>query len=368
MYAVILAGGGGTRLWPLSDPSNPKPYLPLFDDGSLLQKTAHRLTAGGELALSSNDLTVVTDRRYDDLVREQLPSVAVLSEPFGRNTAAAIAYAVLAVDRDPDEVMVVLPADHLVHEEAVFRGVLADAERELARGAFGIESPIVTLGAQPTGPSIHYGYLVPDPAREQQRNLRSYALREFAEKPDADRAADLLRTGGVAWNAGIFMARRRAFRAALTAHAPALMAVLGEALSSGGDLAAAYELVTPISIDYAVMEPAAAAGQVVMAAMDVGWSDVGTWRALLDALVAPDAGYDGAARVVPAGEAANLDTDDVAVMRDADNRLVLQRGPGALQSTQPIGLLPDARPFSAALQQLLTRVNSGVTQRVEARA
>ncbi len=368
MYAVILAGGGGTRLWPLSDPSHPKPFLPLFDDGSLLQKTVHRLTAGAELALSTADLTVVTDQRYDGLVREQLPSVAVLSEPLGRNTAAAIAYAVLAVDRDPDEVMVVLPADHLVQEEAVFRGVLADAERELARGAFDIESPIVTLGAQPTSPSTHYGYLVPDPAREQLRNLHSYALAEFAEKPDADRAAELLRDGGVAWNAGIFMARRRAFRDALTAHAPELMAVLSGALSSGGDLATAYERVTPISIDYAVMEPAATAGQVVMAAMDVGWSDVGTWQALLDALVAPNASYDGAARVVPAGEAANLDTDDVAVMRDAGNQLVLERGPAELQSTQPIGLLPGARPFSAALQQLLTRVNSAAAQRVEARA
>jgi mannose-1-phosphate guanylyltransferase/mannose-6-phosphate isomerase len=368
MYAVILAGGGGTRLWPLSDPSHPKPFLPLFDDGSLLQKTVHRLTAGAELTLSPADLTVVTDQRYDDLVRSQLPAVAVLSEPVGRNTAAAIAYAVLAVERDPDEVMVVLPADHLVQEEAVFRGVLADAERELARGAFGIESPIVTLGAQPTGPSTQYGYLVPHPAREHLGNLHSYALREFAEKPDVDRAAELLGRAGVAWNAGIFMARRRAFRDALTAHAPELMAALTSALAGGGDLAAAYERVTPISIDYAVMEPAAAAGQVVMAAMDVGWSDVGTWRALLDALVAPDAGYDGAARVVAAGEAASLDADDVAVMRDAANQLVLERGPGQLQSTQPIGLLPGARQFAAALQPLLTRVNSGATQRVEARA
>ncbi|MEP7379624.1 MAG: sugar phosphate nucleotidyltransferase [Chloroflexota bacterium] len=368
MYAIILAGGGGTRLWPLSDPSHPKPFLPLFDDGSLLQKTVHRLTAGGELALSSTDLTVVTDQRYDGLVREQLPAVAVLSEPMGRNTAAAIAYAVLAVDRDPDEVMVVLPADHLVHEEAVFRGVLADAEQELARGAFGVESPIVTLGAQPTGPSIHFGYLVPDLAREQQRNLRSYALREFAEKPDADRAADLLRMGGVAWNAGIFMARRRAFRAALMAHAPELMAVLGGAVSGAADLAAAYERVTPISIDYAVMEPSAAAGQVVMAAMDVGWSDVGTWRALLDALVAPDGGYDGAAVVVQAGEVASLASDDVAVIRTTDNELVLERGPGEISSAQPIGVLPDARRYSAALQQLLTRVNSGAAQRAEARA
>ena len=175
MYAVILAGGGGTRLWPLSDPQHPKPFLPLFPDrrhSSLLQKTVHRLTAGAELGLAESDLTVVTDQRYEALVREQVPGgVSVLSEPVGRNTAAAIAFAALAVERDPDEVMVVLPADQLVRREGVFRGLLAAAEIELARGAFGIESPIVTMGAQPDGPSTHYGYLKPDLGREQTNRL-----------------------------------------------------------------------------------------------------------------------------------------------------------------------------------------------------
>src|SRR3990170_4704527 len=134
MYAVILAGGGGTRLWPLSDPQHPKPFLPLFPDGSLLQKTVRRLTEGDELGLTVDDLTVVTDRRYEGLVREQLPDVAVLSEPVGRNTAPAIALAVLAIERDPDEVMVILPADHLVGDERLFRAVLADARDELAEG------------------------------------------------------------------------------------------------------------------------------------------------------------------------------------------------------------------------------------------
>ena len=368
MYAVILAGGGGTRLWPLSDPAHPKPFLPLFDDGSLLQKTVHRLTAGRELRLARADLTVVTDQAYAGLVAAQVADeVTVLSEPKGRNTAAAIALAAWTIERPEDEVMVVLPADHLVREEDVFRRVLADAERELARGAFGIESPIVTLGAQPTGPSTHYGYLVPHYERGVTRELTAYPLARFEEKPNAVRADALLAMPGVAWNAGIFMARRRAFLDALGRYTE-LLGQLGPAVGDAAALAEAYDRVNPISIDYAVMEPAAAAGHVVMAAMSVGWSDVGTWRALLDALVAADGGYEGDARVVQPKESVALAKDDLAVIRDADNRLALERGPADLHSAQPIGFLPDARPHAAVLQELLTRVNDAVARPVEARA
>jgi Mannose-1-phosphate guanylyltransferase len=368
MYAVILAGGGGTRLWPLSDPQHPKPFLPLFSErrySSLLQKTVHRLTAGAELALTASDLTVVTDQRYDALVRDLVPDgVAVLSEPVGRNTAAAIAYAALAVERDPDEVMVVLPADHLVRREGVFRGVLAAAEAELARGAFGIESPIVTLGAQPDGPSTHYGYLIPDLGRGQSNRLTAYPLAAFEEKPTLERAEVLSRQRGVAWNAGIFMARRRAFLDALHEYT-SLVEILGDTFDRPGALALAYQRIEPRSIDYAVMEPAAKRGLVVMGAMNVGWSDVGTWQALVDALVG---GYNGAARVVPPTESATLASDDLAVLRTADNQLVLESGPQELHSAQPIGLLPDALPHAEVLTQLLTRVNERPSTPVEAQA
>ena len=356
MYAVILAGGGGTRLWPLSDPAHPKPFLPLFDDGSLLQKTVHRLTAGGELALSDADLTVVTDRRYEHLVRYQLASVAVLSEPMGRNTAAAIALAALTVDRADDEVMVVLPADHLVTDEAGFRGILA-AAAGLADGAFGIDAPIVTLGAQPTGPSTEYGYLVPDYERGSSAGLTAYPLQRFEEKPNVDRAEGLLRMPGVAWNAGIFIGRRRTFLDALGRHTE-LLDKLAPALRDAAALTAAYEGIEPISIDYAVMEPAASAGKVVMASMNAGWSDVGTWRALLDALVAAGGGYEGAARVVPPRETIDLTADDVAVVRDADHALWLARGPQELEWTQPVGLLPGAAPHAATVEALINRVNA----------
>lgn len=365
MYAVILAGGGGTRLWPLSDPRHPKPFLPLFADGSLLQRTVARLTGGPELALGLDDIHVVTDRLYASLVSDQT-DVGVIAEPVGRNTAAAIALAATSLERDPDEVMVVLPADHLVQRDDVFRAVLADAQLELARGAFGIESPIVTLGATPTGPSTHYGYLVPDPTRQQghPNKLHAYALSRFVEKPDATKAAELLSIPDVCWNAGIFMARRRAWLAALEKHTR-LVGPLANTRDSEARLEAAYAQIEPISIDYAVMEPAAADGQVVMGAMDVGWSDVGTWTALLDALVG---GYAAAARVVPPGEEAHLAGDDLAVMRDDGDRLTVAYGPARLSSAHPIGFLPAARQHSAVVQDLLMRVNDAMSATVEVEA
>src|SRR5512146_3435373 len=156
MYAVILAGGGGTRLHPLSRPEYPKPFLPLVTAETLLQGTVARLAG------VTDDITVVTDRRYERLVRSQLPGVSMLLEPLGRNTAAAIALAALAIDRPEDEVMLVLPADQIVQRAGVFRAVLRDAAEGLAGGAFGIEDPLVTLGIRVDRPATEYGYLVPD--------------------------------------------------------------------------------------------------------------------------------------------------------------------------------------------------------------
>src|SRR5689334_24770538 len=123
MYAVIMAGGGGTRLWPLSRPETPKPFLPLLGERSLLQHTVDRIVGHPELGLEPSDVAVVTERRYGPMVREQLPGCHVIAEPMGRNTAAAIALATLQFPRDPDEVMLVLPADAWIDpkRDAVYR-------------------------------------------------------------------------------------------------------------------------------------------------------------------------------------------------------------------------------------------------------
>jgi mannose-1-phosphate guanylyltransferase len=350
MYVVILAGGGGTRLWPLSRPERPKPFLPLLGEGSLLQRTVRRL----EPLVDAADVTVVTEGRYVPLVREQLPGVRAIAEPMGRNTAAAIALAASVIDRPEDEVMMVLPADHSIAREETFVGVLEGAAR-LAEGSFEIEEPLVTLGIQPTHASTDFGYLVPDIARGARvAGLEAYPLRAFEEKPHESRARELFEIPGVAWNAGMFVWRRRAILAALERYT-SLMTVIGPAASSELALRMAYERVHPTSIDYAVMEGAAGDHRVVMAAMDVGWSDLGNWTAILEALAGP-AGTSARGRVVQSGDRVVLGPDDLLV-HAVDGHLEIAHGPqDRIAIDGPSAHLSDAAPLEPAVAALIARV------------
>lgn len=353
MYAVILAGGGGTRLHPLSRPERPKPFLPLLGRNSLLQLTVARLMDGGELDLVPADVTVVTHRSYVRLVEEQLPGIRVLAEPVARNTAAAIALATLAIDRPDDEVMVVLPADHMLDpaREGVFRSVLRRAADHLASGSFDIEDPLVTLGITADRPATEYGYLIP---RFEQRaeiaGLVAYPLRGFEEKPKPERAQELQSLPGVAWNAGMFLWRRRAISAILQRYT-GLIQSLGPVATAPVLLDEAYERIKPVSIDYAVMENAARDSRVVMAAMDVGWSDIGSWSALLAAL-----GVGGTGEVVQAGETVQVASGDLVVRRTA-GRLGLVAAPesGSMTALQPIAVLRGARSGADQVEAMLRR-------------
>jgi mannose-1-phosphate guanylyltransferase len=351
MYVVIMAGGGGTRLRPVSTAERPKPFLPLLPTGETLLQRTHARLQGPELG--PVDVFVVASAAYAPLVEAQVPGARVVIEPEGRNTAAAIALAVLAIERDDDDVMIVLPADHRIEpeREGVFRGVLRDAAAGLAGEPFGIELPLVTLGVQPTFPATQYGYLVPrHAAGERLRGLDAYPLQAFREKPSSDEARTLLRSPGVAWNAGMFLWRRRAIRAALEAHAPDVVEAVAGGLRTG-DLAASYATIRPRSIDYAVMEPAAATGSVVMAAMDVGWTDVGTWSVLLEVLGAP--GIDGS--VVDAGGTTRAAAGDLVIERLATGLAVREAGEGTITPDQPIALLRGARDARQLVQALLDR-------------
>ncbi len=291
MYAVILAGGGGTRLWPLSRPERPKPFLPLIGDRTLLQRTWDRIVP--EL-VDAGDVAVVTDRRYVGIVRDQLPDLLsdmLLAEPVGRNTAAAVAFAAAALERPDDEVMLVLPADHLVADEPGFRDILRRAATLAGRaGADGGPGRLVTLGIAPDGPETGYGYIVA--GDEIPGSGAAVVVSRFVEKPSgANAEAMLAGPVPVAWNAGIFLWRRDALRAAFEAGSPDILADIGVGVAGGeaggaAGLDAAYARVRPTSIDYAVLEPAAAMGGVAMLSADVGWSDLGSWSALRDALLA----------------------------------------------------------------------------------
>jgi mannose-1-phosphate guanylyltransferase len=352
MYAVVMAGGGGTRLWPLSRPETPKPFLPLLGDRSLLQRTVDRIVGHAELGLKPEDVAVVTERRYGPIVRDQLPGVHVISEPMGRNTAAAIALATLQFPRDSDEVMLVLPADAWIDPErdGVYREVLKGVARLAKDGCFGIDAPLVTLGVQAERPATEYGYLIPDVFNGAVVDgIQTYPLTGFEEKPNLERAGYLYSQKGVAWNAGIFLWQRGAIRDAIDRYT-GLVTMIGTVANSEPGLKAAYDRLMPVSIDHAVMEGAARDRRVVMGSMSVGWSDLGSWTQLLAAI-----GGTGTGRVIAPNEPARAYEADLVVERQ-NGTLVVSEGPRDILAPSPVALLEGAAADRGPVDQLVGRV------------
>jgi mannose-1-phosphate guanylyltransferase/mannose-6-phosphate isomerase len=281
MFAIVMAGGSGTRLWPLSRRRTPKQLLALTGDTSLLQQTVARLG----ILLKPHDIYVITSAAHVRATREQLPQLPednVLGEPLARSTAVAAGLATVLARRESDEVALVLPADHHVADEAAFVAGLRDAARAAERGY------LVTLGVVPTHPATGYGYIK---AGERLHEASATALVDrFVEKPDAARAATFLDEGGYYWNAGIFVWRVYAFRQAVERFQPQLAEALDriDALHRTpgwmSDVRDLLEPVPAITIDVGIAEPAAAEGRMAVVPLEAGWSDIGSWSALLEAL------------------------------------------------------------------------------------
>ena len=301
---VILSGGAGARLWPLSTPERPKQLLALTGDRTMLQETALR-TAGAGFAPP----LVVCGAGHADAIAAQLMEIGIAAtlivEPCPRNTAPAIALAALtAVDTAPDALLLVMPSDHVVaHPERL----LAAVERARAAAEDGW---LVTFGITPDAPATGYGWI------ETGAVIADgvHAAARFVEKPALADAQAMLASGGFLWNAGLFLFGARGYLDALTSHAPAVAAA-ARAAFAGAQAAAsrllpeatAFAAAPSISIDYAVMERAA---RVAVVPTDLGWSDIGSWAAL-HALGPADA--DGN---VVAGPAVVVDSRDCLVRSD----------------------------------------------------
>lgn len=275
---VLLSGGSGTRLWPLSRKSYPKQFSALLDDTSLFQRSAERLSGDGFAAPM-----VLTNSDFRFIVTEQLAGVgidpsAILIEPAGRNTAPAVLAAALwQAKTDADGLLLVAPSDHEVPDAKAFRDAVA------AGVPAALDGRLVTFGIKPTRAETGYGYLelAEDPGDFEARPL---ALSRFVEKPDATRAAEMLAAGNFLWNAGIFLFTAKAIIAAFEAYAPELLTPVSKAVDQGKpDLGflrldpEAWDGAKDESIDYAVMEKA---DNLSVVPFGAAWSDLGGWDAV----------------------------------------------------------------------------------------
>lgn len=280
LYAVIMAGGSGTRFWPLSRRNRPKQFLPITSSKTMLEETVDRLTP----LIPPDRIFTIAGKNHTRQIEKLAPGIPrsnLLVEPLARNTAPSLILATASVyHRDPDAVVAALPADHLIRDSGRFRSILGAAAAAAAR-----QDRIITFGVPPTYPATGYGYIRfnrenADPVEGQP----VFEVLEFKEKPDADTALAFLRDGAYYWNSGIFLWKASIFARKLQRFAPEMFRFWEEMLRAleledGPALTDIFQRIPGISIDYALMEKAEGIG---MCEGNFGWSDVGSWASLSD--------------------------------------------------------------------------------------
>lgn len=335
---VILSGGAGTRLWPLSREAAPKPFMKLPDGETLLAKTA-----GRAIALPGVEaLVTVTNREYYFSTKDVYaalgdpqPAPAVfLLEPHGRNTAPAIALAALLAQATcgDDVVLLVLPADHLIRDQAAFGAAVAGAL------PLATDGKLVTFGIPPTRPETSFGYIQCGAAVGRHACVAA----TFVEKPSLTSAREYLAAGNYVWNSGMFAFTPSAIIAAFERHAPELLAsvrgcwgALAECAMQGQTMleidATLFAMVPDISIDYAVMEKAAVAGEVAVVRGTFDWSDLGSWQAMAELAEADACGNSGVGeRINIATRGTYIHSDDRIVATVGVENLVIVDTPDAV--------------------------------------
>lgn len=275
LNVVILAGGSGTRLWPLSTPSFPKQFLPLPNGNSMIQETLARVAT----MCTPTESWVITGRSMAELVHEHLPGLPranVLGEPMGRNSAPAIAWTAATIARrDPEAVMVILSADQVISNVQAFRQALSLAYKVANEGQ------LVVLGIKPTAPETGFGYIRYTTPLSAGYDHQAFAGDSFVEKPDRATAQSYLDDGNYVWNAGIFIWQVKTILRELRSHLPELMKKIDQIVAATGTsreqevLSEVWPTIQGVSIDYGIME---AVNHFAVIPADIGWNDVGNWE------------------------------------------------------------------------------------------